>query len=184
MIHTPDVLVPDGDGPFDFAGARFRIVHTPGHSAGHIAAVTPDGVCYTADAVLSHELLGAKLPYNLSQQMAVESREKLRRLDCDAYIMAHRGVCRPGEFEELVEANQRLIRERAEEILSLVTRPMTASQIVQATCTLYELFTKKPRRALRFERNIRFFIEYLADQGKLELECRRGTAYYRRPEGA
>ena len=71
MIHTPDVLVPPEDGPFDFAGARFRIIHTPGHSPGHISTITPDNVCYVADALLSHDLLGAKLPYNLCHRQAM-----------------------------------------------------------------------------------------------------------------
>ena len=72
LVHTPDVLIPDGDGPFSFAGAEFRILHTPGHSVGHISTVTPDGVCYVGDALLSREQLDAKLPYCLSQRMGME----------------------------------------------------------------------------------------------------------------
>ena len=178
MIHTPDVVLPPRDGPVSFAGAEFTILHTPGHSAGHICTVTPDGVCYLADAVLSHELLGAKLPYNLSQAMAMDSREKLRGLPWDTYIMAHRGVCTGAELPALLDANQALIRTRAEEIRSLVTRPMTMSQIDAAVCAEYQLFTRKPHRALRFERNIRFFVEYLVDRGELEAVCRRGVACY------
>ena len=180
MIHTPDVFIPAADGPFSFCGVEFRIVHTPGHSAGHVCTITPDNVCYTADALLSQELMGAKLPYNLSQAMAMESREKLRELGCDAYIMAHRGICPGTEIGTLIDANQALIRRRAEEILALVDRPMTASQIDEAACTLYQLFTHKPRRALRFERNVRFFTEYLVDTGKLAEACVNGTTYYSR----
>lgn len=182
MIHTPDVLIPPADGPFSFCGADFFILHTPGHSAGHICTITPDNVCYTADALLSEELLNAKLPYDLSHQAAADSREKLRRTACDAYIMAHCGVCGPGELSPLIDANQALVRRRAGEILSLVDRPMTASQIGERACVLYELFTHKPHRALRFERNVRFFLEYLVDRGELELTCKNGTPYYRRPE--
>ena len=182
MVHRPDVSIPMSDGPFGFCGAAFQIIHTPGHSAGHICVVTPDNVCYTADALLSRELLAAKLPYSLSHQTALVSREKLRDLDCDAYIMAHRGVCGPGEIGPLIDANQALVRRRAEEILSLVERPMTASQIDEAACVLYELFTHKPPRSLRFERNVRFFIEYLVDTGRLSQVCQNGTTYYVRPE--
>ena len=114
MLHTPDVIIPPADGPFSFCGSDFRIVHTPGHSSGHVCTVTPDNVCYTADALLSQELLGAKLPYNLSQEMAIHSREKLRGLDCGAYIMAHRGVCSGGEIGALIDGNQDLIRRRDE----------------------------------------------------------------------
>lgn len=184
MIHRPDVFIPAEDGPFSFCGEEFRIVHTPGHSSGHVCTITPDNVCYTADALLSQELMGAKLPYNLSQAMASESREKLRFLGCDAYIMAHRGVCPGEEIDALIDANQALIRRRAEEILDLVDRPMTASQIDEAACVLYQLFTKKPRRSLRFERNVRFFIEYLVDNRRLAEVCKNGATYYERTENS
>jgi len=182
MLHVPDVIVPPRDGLFSFCGTDFQILQTPGHSAGHICVVTPDNVCYTADALLSQELLGAKLPYDLSHQAAMASREKLRELDCDRYIMAHRGICGQQEFSALLDDNDALIRRRAEEIFRLIRRPMTASQIDEAACTLYELFTHKPRRALRFERNVRFFIEYLVDTGRLEMVCKNGAVYYQPAE--
>ena len=182
MIHRPEVIIPAQDGPFSFCGAEFRIVHTPGHSSGHVCTITPDNVCYTADALLSSELLGAKLPYNLSQGMALDSREKLRNLGCNFYIMAHRGVCPGGEIDGLIDANQALTRRRAGEILSLVDTPMTASQIDERACIFYKLFTHRPPRSLRFERNVRFFIEYLVDTGRLVETCQNGTTYYARAE--
>lgn len=182
MIHKPDIIIPAEDGLFSFCGTKFQIVHTPGHSAGHICTITPDNVCYTADALLSRELLCAKLPYNLSQEMALHSRDRLRNLNCEAYIMAHRGVCSGAEISSLIDSNQNLIRRRAGEILALVDRPMTASQIDEAACTFYQLFTHKPRRALRFERNVRFFIEFLVDTGRLVELCQNGATYYARSE--
>ena len=181
MLHTPDVIIPPEDGPFSFAGATFRIVHTPGHSSGHISTITPDNVCYTADAVLSRELMGSKLPYNLSHAMAATSREKLRTLGCQAYIMAHRGVCSGEEIGPLLDDNHALVQLRAGEILELVDRPMSSSQITLAVCQRYQLFTRKPERSLRFERNIRFFLEFLVDEGMLELTCTRGALHYQRP---
>ncbi|MCI8423478.1 MAG: MBL fold metallo-hydrolase [Lawsonibacter sp.] len=178
MIHEPDLFIPPNDVPFTLCGVPFRILHTPGHSAAHICTITPDNVCYTADALLSAECLEAKLPYNLSQAMAIQSREKLRGLDCDAYIMAHRGVCRRGELGALIDANQALVHRRTEEIRKLVTRPMTASEIDEAACTFYQLLTHRPARSLRFERNVRFFVDYLVDQGLLEMTCRQGGTVY------
>ena len=134
MLHTPDVILPSQDGPVSFAGAEFTIIHTPGHSAGHICT--------------------------------------------------HRGVCTPAELPGLIDENQSLIRARAEEIRSLITRPMTLSQIDAAVCACYQLFTHKPRRALRFERNIRFFVEYLADRGELAVPCRGGVAFYSQSQPA
>lgn len=179
LVHTPDVLIPDGDGPFSFAGAEFRILHTPGHSVGHISTVTPDGVCYVGDALLSREQLDAKLPYCLSHRMEMESREKLRGLDCEQLIMAHRGIARREELDGLIDANQALALRRAGEILALIDRPMAASDIVRRVCLFYKLLSHKPRRALRFERNIRFFIEFLVDRGDLVMETQDGVTVYR-----
>ena len=184
MVHQPDYFIPPNDMPFTLGGVKFQIIQTPGHSAGHICTITPDNVCYTADALLSQQLLGAKLPYNLSHQMAIKSREKLRGLGCDAYIMAHRGVCSGAEIGGLIDANQALIQRRAGEILALVDQPMTACQIDEKTCVFYQLFTRKPRRSLRFERNVRFFIEHLVDTGRLTEVCQNGATYYVRTENS
>ena len=75
---------------------------------------------------------------------------------------------------------------RAGEVLSLITGPMTISEITRAVCGYFKLFPHKPSRALRFERNIRFFVEYLLDRGDLILETDRGVAVYRPadPQGA
>ena len=179
LIHTPDVIIPETDGPFSFAGAEFYILQTPGHSAGHIAAITPDRVCYVGDALLSREQLGAKLPYCLSHQIGIESREKLRDVDADFFVMAHRGVCSRAELNTLIDDNQALAQKRSGEILSLITGPMDISQITRQVCGYFKLLTHKPPRALRFERNIRFFVEYLVDRGDLALETDQGVTIYR-----
>ena len=181
LVHTPDVIIPDQDGPFSFAGVEFTILHTPGHSVGHVCTVTPDNVCYAGDALLSQEMLTSKLPYCLSHQMGIESREKLRGFSWDYLIMAHRGVCPGTELNKLIDQNQDLAQLRSREVYDQVTRPMTASEVCQAVCEYHKLLTGKPRRALRFERNIRFFLEFLVDRGDLVMETQNGTVIFRRP---
>ena len=182
LVHTPDVIVPDRDGPFSFCGAEFQIIQTPGHSAGHISTITPDGVCYVGDALLSREQLGAKLPYCLSHQMGIDSREKLRGTRAELFVMAHRGMCTREELEVLINDNQALAQQRAGEVLALVTGPMTVSQITQRVCRYFQLLSRRPTRSLRYERNIRFFVEYLADRGDLVMEARDGVTFYRRAD--
>ena len=137
MIHTPDVLIPETEGSFHFAGADFRIIPTPGHSPGHISTVTPDNVCYTGDAMLSREFMGSKLPYNLNHAEANQSRERLRPLKCDKYIIAHRDICSREEFLPLIDDNLALIQQRAGEILEMITRPMAMCEITHAVCAHY-----------------------------------------------
>ena len=179
LVCTPDVIVPGTDGPFSFCGAEFQIIHTPGHSAGHISVVTPDGVCCAGDALLSREALDAKLPYCLSHKLGIESREKLRGVPASLFVMAHRGLCPREELEALIDDNQALAQRRSEEILALVTEPMTISQITQRVCAHFTLLSRRPTRSLRYERNVRFFVEYLADRGDLVMEAREGVTFYR-----
>ena len=86
------------------------------------------------------------------------------------------------ELEVLIDDNQALAQRRAGEVLALITGPMTISEITRAVCGYFKLLTRKPSRALRFERNIRFFVEYLADRGDLVMEARDGVTFYRRAD--
>ncbi len=181
MVHTPDLLVPEEDGPFSIGGAQFEILHTPGHSAGHISIITPDGVCCAGDALLSRELMNSRLPYGLSHEQAAKSREKLRRCGADMFVMSHRGVCPGAEIEDLVDQNRDLICRLEDRIVSLIPEPMTMSQVTAAVCRDLHLLSHRPTRALRFERNIRFFLEHLTDTGRLEMVCRDGTVFYQKP---
>ena len=168
MLHTPDVIIPPADGPFSFCGVDFRIVHTPGHSSGHVCTVTPDNVCYTADSLLSRELLEAKLPYNLSQRMAIASREKLRHLSCDAYILSHKGVV-TGSIAALAEENIQRVLGQLRACAALVQAPMTYSAFYAAIIQAMDLPVGHPARALHLERYLRPYVEYLIDRGDLML---------------
>ena len=83
------------------------------------------------------------------------------------------------ELEALIDDNQALAQRRAGEGLALVTGPMTVSQITQRVCRYFQLLSRRPTRSLRYERNIRFFVEYLVDRGDLILETDQGVAVYR-----
>lgn len=178
MIHRPDVIIPDNDCTFEFCGVPFQIIQTPGHSSGHIAVITPDNVCYTGDALLSRECQAAKLPYALHHRTAIESRQKLIDLPCDYFIMAHQGVCTGADFPSLVRDNDELIYRRAGEILSLIQGPVLFSDINRLACAHFKLLTRQPRRALRFERNVRFFVDFLTEEGYLDMSCTDGTVFY------
>jgi len=57
LVHTPDVIIPDQDGSFSFAGAEFTILHTPGHSPGHLCWWEEDrGSLYAGDLLYKGKL--------------------------------------------------------------------------------------------------------------------------------
>lgn len=179
MEQIPDWIFPEEDVDFQVEGAVFRVIQTPGHSSGHVAFVTPDNVCYVGDALMSRDKLGiAKLPYSLSVEVALESRRKLPLLGCDVYIMAHKGICSRQEIGPLTEDNEALVMERMTMIKEILAQPKNFSDVVAEVARRLELRSRRPRRGLYYERNIRFYIEYLLDQEEVEIEVRDGVVYY------
>jgi len=182
MAMVPDVVLPNGDGPVEFCGACFHILHTPGHSPGLISVITPDNVCYVSDTMLSREMLTAKLPHNQNHHIAIASREKLRRSGADLFVMAHKGICTGEEISPLIDDNLALLYHRGQEMLALIDHPMTFSEINQAACRYYKLFTHRMVRALSYQRNVSFLLEYLQEENMVETECCEGVILYRRTE--
>lgn len=178
MVCRPDHLIPLDADRFSFCGAEFRIVHTPGHSLDHLSIITPDNVCYTGDAVFSGKLLTAKLPYGLCLSMMMDSAQSLKGLDCPAYIVPHRGVCR--EIGPLADATCELIRRRGEEILALVDHPMTWEEIWRAAIQHFSLYSSHPLHAALLSRNFCSYLDYLTDTGALTLTAQRGLVLYQR----
>ena len=179
MAGPIDERIPWMDGEFTFCGVTFRIVHTPGHSVDHIAVITPDNVCYTGDAVISNEVLSAKLPYHIYLEMALNSAELLRETGCAAYIVAHRGI--HTDINAVVDASSHHVRSRAAEICSLVDRPMTFHEIWEAANDHFSLLSSRPIRCALMERNLRSFVDYLLDTGDLTWFARKGMLYYAPP---
>ena len=182
MAMAPDVVLPREDGVVEFCGVPFTILHTPGHSPGLISVITPDNVCYVSDAMLSREMLRAKLPHNQNHHIAIASREKIRHAGADLYIMAHKGVCPGEEISQLIDDNLALLCMRSQQLLEQIEGEMTFSQINQAACRLHKLFTHRIRHALAYQRNVTFLLEYLIEEGLLEARVHEGVVLYHRSQ--
>ncbi len=164
----PDMEIPQEDGEITFCGVKFQVTCTPGHSSGHQCFTTPDGVCYLGDALMTADLMEAKLPYALDVAVALESQKKLLTIGADHYILAHTGEATPEELPQLVEENTKLFLRRAEDIYGVLKTPMTFDALAVEVCGLFGLQVRKPQRVLYFQRNIRLFLEFLQDQGRVE----------------
>ena len=178
MVHTPDVIIGNADTEVTVAGVTFGVIHTIGHSAGHICIVTPDRVCYAADTLMSQALMGAKLPYAFDMSAYLVTREVLRDLDCPLFVLSHKAVCEKAEIAPLLDANTALIRRRAAEISSVVTHPMEVGEICRLVCKKFNLHANDARKALYYERNIRLFLEFLLDEGSLVLSVQDCVAVF------
>ena len=174
------VIMPEEES-VTLLGVTFGILHTPGHSPDHLCIRTPDDVLYLGDAVLTGaELQGAKLPYFFSHKDAMASMDKLDETSAALYLAAHKGVYT--DLKPVVEQNRAAILDRAEQILSLVERPMTVDEIYAAACGHFKLLTSRYTRAGLFERNLRTYVDFLLDRGSLEVFAQAGVNYYRRAQ--
>lgn len=92
-----------------------------------MCTVTPDNVCYAGDALLSQEMLTSKLPYCLSHQMGIESREKLRSFSWDIPHYGPPGSPAPAQSltnsSTRIELAQLRSREVYDQVIPALERP-------------------------------------------------------------
>lgn len=101
-----DIRVNPNEGFIDISGQKFEIVSIPGHSEGHQAVVTPDGVCFLGDALMSEDILNqTKMPYHFEMGRTLKSMAKIREMDYEVYVLSHRGCLTGEELVKAVDAN-------------------------------------------------------------------------------
>lgn len=163
-----DVIIPADATSLDFCGVRFGILQLPGHSAGHIGIITPDGVAYLGDCLISQSQIdSAKLPTSMFIARDLESKRSLHALECPAYIIAHKEVSR--DIHDLIERNIAFIQSKEQELLDCLTDGMTSSDWIYAFCKRENILTHNELKFSIVERNFNNFVAYLTDSGKIEI---------------
>lgn len=163
-----DVIIPADAGHLDFCGARFGILQLPGHSAGHIGVVTPDGVAYLGDCLIDEEqIAAAKLPTSMFIARDLESKESLRNLRRPAYIIAHKQVLT--DIGPLIDRNIDFIHAKGRELLEDLEDGMSFDQWIYAFCQRENVRTRNEFKFSIVERNFANFVDWLTDEGKVEV---------------
>ena len=169
---TADVIIGPEDTYLDFCGVRFGILQLPGHSAGHIGVVTPDGVAYVGDCLLDQQQIdSAKLPTSMFIARDLQSKESLRRSQFDAYIIAHKAVVTDkAALDALVDSNSDFICRKADELLEDLVDGMTFPQWIAAFCQRENIRTKNEFKFSIVERNFANFVDWLTDEGRITIQ--------------
>ena len=163
-----DVIIPADAGHLDFCGARFGILQLPGHSAGHIGVVTPDGAAYLGDCLIDEEqIAAAKLPTSMFIARDLESKESLRNLRRPAYIIAHKQVLT--DIGPLIDRNIGFIHAKGRELLEDLEDGMSFDQWIYAFCQRENVRTRNEFKFSIVERNFANFVDWLTDEGKVEV---------------
>lgn len=163
-----DVIIPADAEHLDFCGARFGIRQLPGHSAGHIGVVTPDGAAYLGDCLIDEEqIAAAKLPTSMFIARDLESKESLRNLRRPAYIIAHKQVLT--DIGPLIDRNIDFIHDKGRELLEDLEDGMSFDQWIYAFCQRENVRTRNEFKFSIVERNFANFVDWLTDEGKVEV---------------
>ena len=163
-----DVIIPADAEHLDFCGARFGILQLPGHSAGHIGVVTPDGVAYLGDCLIDEEqIAAAKLPTSVFIARDLESKESLRNLRRPAYIIAHKQVLT--DIGPLIDRNIAFIHDKGRELMEDLEDGMSFDQWIYAFCQRENVRTRNEFKFSIVERNFANFVDWLTDEGKVEV---------------
>ena len=117
--------------PVVIAGESFALIHTPGHTKGHLAFVTPDGVCCVGDTFMSDKPLRAsKIPYFEDVDESIKSMELIRETDYPFYLLSHEATVLPDALPGLIDENIDKELELYEMIKAYVTVPMDVEEMV------------------------------------------------------
>lgn len=172
-----DVIIPADAEHLDFCGARFGILQLPGHSAGHIGVVTPDGAAYLGDCLIDEEqIAAAKLPTSMFIARDLESKESLRNLRRPAYIIAHKQVLT--DIGPLIDRNIDFIHDKGRELLEDLEDGMSFDQWIYAFCQRENVRTRNEFKFSIVERNFANFVDWLTDEGKVEVRRELCAKHY------
>lgn len=163
---TADRVLRETDTSLELDGRTFGILPLPGHSAGHLGFVTPDGAAYVGDCLISQsEIDGAKLPTSMFIARDLESKAYLKTTDYPVYILAHKEVVRREALEGLIDRNIGFIQSKRAELVEVLEDGMTFSEWIGAFCQRENVRTHNELKFSIVERNFSNFVSWLTDSG-------------------
>lgn len=114
--------------PEAIAGTMLQAISLPGHCFGMAGIMTPDGVCFTSDALLPMDLLEHhRIPYIFDVAGALETLEQLPSIEATCYLPGHGFPMT--DIAEAAQANRSRILEIHEVLLSFMKHPVTPGEL-------------------------------------------------------
>ena len=175
--YEADQLILPGQTQIELCGQLFSLLPLPGHTMWQTGIITPDGVAYLADALISPPLLRKmKLPTGMDRALERRTREALRALDCRAYVLAHHEVtcC----IANIIDENDAAAERCASVLLETLDRELTHNEWLSAVYDRMEMRSTRAMTCVMIERNFSSFVDDLVDCGKVELTRKHGVRCY------
>ena len=177
--YVPDVIMDWTAPTVTVDGVTFEVLQLAGHCAEQMGFVTPDGVAYIADLLLSRKMVQSiSIPYCTCLELNLESVDKLLKTRYDRYILAHNEVV--DDIQELAAINRDNLLKKADFVEQLVDGSITKNDLVIRFLEKTGKDLNAPKKVNGIHYNISALITYLVDQGRLTEYVQNGAVYYAR----
>ena len=183
MFCRADEIIWPEDTHVTVEGASFTVLRLPGHTLEHLGFVTPDGVAYLGDVLLSEQVLAAvRIPYCACCELDLWSKRAAAELPYDRYIIPHNGVC--GDIRTLAQANIDAMLEKVELTAAQADRWLSMEELAARVAAATGVAGDSVYRVRIAKGNIRSFVKYLLDRGRLAQRAKDGVIQYIRADRA
>ncbi|AKX93102.1 MBL fold metallo-hydrolase [Neomoorella thermoacetica] len=164
-------------GPLKLLDQHLEAIATPGHTAGHLAFLTPDGVLFSGDAVFDQGILAKyPLPFLLDIKAELATLEVIAGLEIKYLLPAH-GQEVITEVEPVLEANRRQIANCLDIIVELLSQPLTREDLLAQVAILEDITMDIPQYFLNLS-SLSAFLSYLKDEGRISCSVENGKLYF------
>jgi glyoxylase-like metal-dependent hydrolase (beta-lactamase superfamily II) len=155
-------------------------VSLPGHFLDMIAVRTTDNVLFTADSIISEEILSKYHIHFLYDVKAhFETLDMLKKREDNLFVPSHGKPVAPDVFKALVEFNEHKIKENISVVQDSMTEFITSEDILAKVCTYYGIELNANQYVLIFS-TIRSILSYLLDDKQVEVSYDYGWMLWRR----
>ncbi|MGI9861360.1 MBL fold metallo-hydrolase [Moorella naiadis] len=164
-------------GPLKLLDQHLQVLATPGHTAGHLAFLTPDGVLFCGDAVYDPATLAKyPVPFLLDIKAELATLGTLAGMDIPFLLPAHgrEVIIDPAP---VLEKNRRQINNCLEMLLDLLAQPLTREDLLAQVAILEDMTMDVPQYFLNLA-SLSAFISYLKDEGRLACTVENGKLYF------
>lgn len=167
-ISSTDRKVSSKERFIEVCGHEFEIVQLHGHTHYHIGIITPDGIFYVGDSLMGkEELIYTKLVFVADIAVDLQTKEKLKTIKCDKYILAHKGIY--DDLNEIIDDNINFLEEQMKLIISVINKPMTMSEIFAEVFKILEISSNVSTYILA-EKMLKSYIYYLINNGVIKID--------------
>ena len=181
MIITPkgcpvrNYLVPNQ--PLNIPGTKekFQILDLSGHTAGQVGIVTPDGICFIGDSLLTTEEIGNNpIPSYVDISKTKISLDTLCKAPYSTFVPTHGRIL---EFDISTEVflNKQQLNMVEEAILMHLQMPRTTDELVALIFASFEL-EENVTNFYSINTTVKAFMEYLRKSSKVKVIYEKGQS--------